>query len=136
MATPVALTGDIQFKTSTRKHPADEHQTGRWVLVNSHVLYGQEMRVGDKRVALRATAAWSYEGGTSGSPPVAVSVRVDEFTLAARPTLLQDGGEDVLLDGDEETGSGDPGNQIVVVVTTSVIETDRPDPVVADEESA
>ncbi len=42
----------------------------------------------------------------------------------ASATRLTDGGQDILLDGDEATGSVDSGNKITVSASQSTLSTD------------
>ena len=115
MPKPVAVDGDTQVETSTSKFQADSNQTGSWQLVTSSVMKGQKLSVDGKLVELSATAAWQYVGGTTGSPPsgpIPIPPIPDSATLMAGSSKLTDGGQGLLVDGDEATGSVDGGNKI------------------------
>lgn len=124
MPKPVAVDGDTHIETSTAKVQADSNQTGSWQLVTSSVVQGQKLSVSGKRVALSASAAWQYIGGTTGSPAVPVPPIPDSATLMAGSTKLTDGGQGILVDGDEATGAVDSGNKITVSASQSILSTD------------
>ena len=124
MPKPVAVDGDTQVETSTAKVQADSNQTGSWQLVTSSVVQGKKLSVEGKLVELSATAAWQYVGGTTGSPPVPVPPMPDSATLMAGSTKLTDGGQGILVDGDEATGSLDSGNKITVSASQNMLSTD------------
>jgi hypothetical protein len=124
MPKPVAVDGDAQVETSTAKVQADSNQTGSWQLVTSSVVQGQKLSVSGKRVELSASAAWQYIGGTTGSPAVPLPPIPDSATLMAGSTKLTDGGQGILVDGDEATGAVDSGNKITVSASQSILSTD------------
>jgi hypothetical protein len=122
MPKPVAVDGDTQVKTSTKKLSADVNQTGAWTLVSKNVTKGQMCSAGGKLVELGATAVWSYTGGSTPSaslPPVP-----DSATLTAGTTMLKDNGSNILVDGDQQAGTADPDNKIVVSASQQVLQTD------------
>lgn len=127
MPKPVAVDGDTQVETSTAKLQADANQTGSWQLVLSTIMPGQKLSVKGKLVELSATAAWQYVGGTTGSPPagpVPVPPIPDSAMLMAGATKLTDGGQGILVDGDEATGAVDSGNKITVSASQTILSTD------------
>jgi hypothetical protein len=122
MPKPVAVDGDTQVETSTKKQDADANKTGRWTLVSSSVTRGSKVSVGGKLVELGATASWSYVDGSSGNSPIPPIS--DSATLRANPTRLKDSGSDLLVDGDEAHGTVDGDNKIVVAVSQTKLRTD------------
>ncbi|TMQ07441.1 MAG: hypothetical protein E6J90_05275 [Deltaproteobacteria bacterium] len=123
MPKPVAVDGDTQVKTSSKKHSSDTNSAGKWQLVSSSVTQGSKLSVAAKLVEIGATASWSYVGGTAGSPPVAVGPFSDSATLTASTTRLKDKGKDLLVDGDQASGSVDADNKIVVTASQSKLRT-------------
>lgn len=126
MTKPVAVNGDTQVKTSTAKLPADSNQTGSWQLVTSNVIKGRKISVGGKIVELSATAAWQYVGGTVGSPPagpIPLPPIPDSAILKGGTTKLKDGGQGILVDGDEAPGSVDGKNKITVSASQTILST-------------
>jgi hypothetical protein len=119
MTKAVAVDGDTQVKTSTKKLSADTNNTGSWALVTSSVTKGQKCSVSGKFVELGATAAWSYSGGsvTAGAVTTTLPPVPDSATLVAGTTLLKDNGSNILVDGDEQDGSADADNKIVVTAS-------------------
>ncbi len=127
MPKPVAVDGDTQVETSTAKFQADSNQTGSWQLVTSNVVQGKKVSVKGKLVEQSAMAAWQYVGGTTGSPPagpVPLPPIPDSATLMAGATTLTDGGQGILVDGEEATGAVDSGNKITVAASQSILSTD------------
>jgi hypothetical protein len=121
MAKPVAVDGDTQFKTSSKHISADTDNAGSWSLVNSNVTKGTKVSVGGKFVEIMATATWSYTGGTASGNPVPPVP--DSATLSPGPTILEDSGSHILVDGDKATGTADSDNQIVVSASQQKLET-------------
>ncbi len=124
MPTPVAVDGDTQVETSTAKAQADANQSGSWQLLMSNVVTGTKLSVDGKFVELSATASWIYSGGSAGSPPAPVGPFSDSATLMAGSTKLTDGGQGILIDGDEATGAFDSENKITVSASQSILSTD------------
>jgi hypothetical protein len=123
MSKPVAVDGDTQVQTSGVQHSTDGNKTGKWQLVTSQVTKGSKCSVGGKLVEIAATAAWSYVGGTTGSPPVAVPPIPDSATLSAGNTLLKDNHRGILVDGDRAAGSVESGNEIVATASQQKLKT-------------
>ncbi|HEX7837650.1 MAG TPA: hypothetical protein VF469_09320 [Kofleriaceae bacterium] len=124
MPKPVAVDGDTQVKTSSKTHDTDTNKSGQWTLVTSSVTRGNKVSVNAKLVEIGATASWSYIGGSTGSPSVTVPPISDSATLKANPTLLKDQGRDILVNGDQASGSVDSDNKIVVTTSQNKLRTD------------
>jgi hypothetical protein len=123
MSKPVAVDGDTQVQTSSKKLSADSNQTGQWTLLVSQIMKGSKCKGGGKLVEIGATASWMYVGGTSGTPPVPVPPVPDSATLVAGNTLLKDNSQGILVDGDKATGSVDSDNQISVSASQQQLKT-------------
>ncbi|MEO0444420.1 MAG: hypothetical protein AAFZ92_11905 [Pseudomonadota bacterium] len=118
----VALHDDIQIATSTQKLPADTGQTGTWQAGGLQVVQGSTITVKGKNLALSAVMTWIYQGGTAGTAPLPPVT--DTANLSPGPSLLKDGGQDLLLDGDEATGMVDANNKIFVSSSQTLLSTD------------
>ncbi len=123
MPKPVAVNGDTKVETSTAKHQADTNQTGSWQLIKFTVLKGGKVCVQDKLVEQSATAAWQYIGGSTSSPPVPVGPFPDNAALNPGATVLTDGKQGILVDGDQATGAVDGGNKITVAASQKILST-------------
>ena len=123
MSIPVAIEKDTKVITSSKKIPADRNGTGRWVEGSLSVKQGKNISVNGKRIELSAEMTWDYVDGSSGNPPVKIGNVEDSATLHAAVTKLKDTGEDVLLHGDEATGSIDSDNKIIVSVEQAILKT-------------
>ncbi len=121
MSKAVAVEGDTQALTSTEKLPADTGQTGSWQADTLQVTIGKTVSVGGKKVELSAVMTWIYQGGTAGTSPMLPVT--DTATLAASPTKLKDANQNVLVEGDEVTGTVDAGNKIMVTKSQDVLRT-------------
>ena len=118
---PVAVDGDTKPVTSTLHVAADTDMTGSWTLKDHSVTKGTKVSAKGKFVELMATASWTYEGGSaSGNPIPPVS---DSATLSAGPTILEDNGSHILVDGDQASGSTDVKNRIVVSASQQKLQT-------------
>ena len=124
MPTLVAVEGDIQFETSSAKHPSDTNSAGSWSLTDSSETLGTTLSVESKKVVIEASASWTYSGGTAGSPASPVGPFSDSATLTPGITVVKDNGSNIVLDGNEQAGSQDSGNKIVAVASHSLLKTD------------
>lgn len=121
MSKAVAVEGDTQAVTSTSKLSADTAQSGSWQAGTLEVTTGTKLTAAGKKVELSAVMTWTYQGGTAGTspmPPVS-----DSATLTAGPTKLTEGGQSVLVEGDEALGTMDPGNKITVSKSQDFLKT-------------
>ncbi len=115
MATPVAIKGDTQAKTSSAKDAKDTSQSGAWGSTFINVTSGKKCKVNGKPVELEATAGWIYKGGIVKGPPDApIPPFSDDASLKAGSSKLKDGGKNILVDGNKAQGKIDPANQIGV----------------------
>jgi hypothetical protein len=122
MSKSVAVDGDTQFETSTAKLPADTDQKGFWQPVGEPVVtLGETISVKDKKVELSAEMTWTYIGGAASNTPIGPFQ--DTATLTAGPTKLTDANRNVLVEGDEATGTMDPGNKIIVKTSQDILKT-------------
>jgi len=122
MTKPIAVDGDTQIETSSSKHPLDANHSGQWKKVTFTVTKGDKVSVNGKLVELGATASWTYVGGANGNTQVGPFS--DSATLTASTTKLKDKSRDVLVDGDQATGSVDSNNKIVVSASQQKLTTD------------
>jgi hypothetical protein len=118
----VAVAGDTKIKTSTKKHASDTNSAGQWKLVSSTVTSGEELKVNGALVEISAQATWSYVGGTAGN--TTVGPFPDSATLTAGTTRVKDKGRNILVDGDNASGSADGDNKIEVTASQSKLATE------------
>jgi len=123
MSKAVAVAGDTQFETSAAKLPADAGQSGSWQPGELLVTSGQTVSVNRKKVELSASMTWTYVDGLTAAGSPLSPAPVDTATLTAGPTRLTDSRQHVLVEGDEQSGTVDVGNKIIVSKSQDILKT-------------
>lgn len=123
MSKAVAVAGDTQVETSTAKHPLDTDRKGFWEPDSDApvVTLGQTISVNGDKVELEAEMSWTYKNGRANN--ISVGPFPDSAKLTAGPTKLTDANQHVLVEGDEQTGTEDSGNKIIVKTSQTILKT-------------
>jgi hypothetical protein len=104
----VAVDGEVSASPGTS--PGVPNSTGTWTAGNVSYQTYSELTVGGKQVTYEASCTFSYSGADNSSG--ATVTASSSVTLSAKSTVVQNGANKALVDGDSETDAY--GNKLSV----------------------